>query len=88
MSDDGWTSEENKLFENAVAEFEPVGSSAFFQHVALLMPWKSINSIQRHYQAFIDDQKLIEASDGKSEKQKTTRRPRARAIPWTRDEHR
>lgn len=57
-----WTFEENKMFENVIADFNPPGSPAFFEYVAeVLMPWKSIESIKLHYQNLVDDIKVIES---------------------------
>ncbi|CAA0823292.1 Duplicated homeodomain-like superfamily protein [Striga hermonthica] len=58
----GWTYEENKLFEVALAEIEP-GSPAFFENVASKIPWKSIEDIKKHYEALIEDLKMIETGE-------------------------
>ncbi|KAI3462281.1 hypothetical protein Pfo_018944 [Paulownia fortunei] len=55
-----WTFEENKLFENALAEIDP-GSPAFFENVASRVPWKSIEEIKTHYQALVEDVEMIES---------------------------
>ncbi|GFP95335.1 transcription factor divaricata [Phtheirospermum japonicum] len=59
----GWTYEENKLFENALAEIEPTGSPAFFESVASKIPWRSVEEIKDHYQALIDDLNMIETGN-------------------------
>lgn len=58
---DGWTLEENQLFENVMTEFNSTGSLAFFEHVALFMPWKSIETVKLHYQALVEDIEMIES---------------------------
>ncbi|KAA8547612.1 hypothetical protein F0562_004041 [Nyssa sinensis] len=55
-----WTFEENKLFENALAEFDH-SSPAFFQNVASRVPWKSIDQIKNHYEALVEDIEMIES---------------------------
>lgn len=39
---DGWTFEENKIFETAMNDFEDTNSMAFFQHVASIMPGRTL----------------------------------------------
>ncbi|XP_012834988.1 PREDICTED: transcription factor MYB1R1-like [Erythranthe guttata] len=56
----GWTFEENKMFENALAEIDP-SSPAFFENVGSRVPWKTIEDIKNHYQALIEDVGLIES---------------------------
>ncbi|KAL0423512.1 UNVERIFIED_CONTAM: Transcription factor DIVARICATA [Sesamum radiatum] len=60
MDKEEWTSEENKLFENALAEIDP-SSPAFFEHVASRVPWKSIQEVRNHYQALVEDVEMIES---------------------------
>ncbi|KAL6993337.1 hypothetical protein U1Q18_011453 [Sarracenia purpurea var. burkii] len=55
-----WTFEENKLFENALAEFG-LESPVFFDHVASMLPCKSMEQIKRHYDCLIEDVQMIEA---------------------------
>ncbi|KAL7255521.1 hypothetical protein ACSBR1_009628 [Camellia fascicularis] len=55
-----WTFEENKLFENALAEFGP-DSPAFFEYVASRLPCKSMKEIRRHYDSLLEDVEMIEA---------------------------
>ncbi|KAL8550002.1 hypothetical protein ACS0TY_008722 [Phlomoides rotata] len=54
-----WTIEENKLFENALAEIAP-NSPAFLENVASRVPWKSMEDVKNHYQALLDDIETIE----------------------------
>ncbi|XP_057500436.1 transcription factor SRM1-like [Actinidia eriantha] len=55
-----WTFEENKVFENALAEFG-LNSPAFFEHVAFKLPYKSMEQIKRHYDCLIEDVEMIES---------------------------
>ncbi|KAL3838811.1 hypothetical protein ACJIZ3_023402 [Penstemon smallii] len=55
-----WTFEENKSFENALAEFEP-GSIAFYENVASKFPSKSMEEIKKHYEALVEDVEMIES---------------------------
>ncbi|KAH7852926.1 hypothetical protein Vadar_031074 [Vaccinium darrowii] len=55
-----WTFEENKVFENALAEFG-LDSPAFFDHVAFKVPSKSMDQIKRHYACLLQDLEMIEA---------------------------
>ena len=43
---DKWSFEETKLFETIMEEFEENGSMAFFEKVAISMPWKTMSSIK------------------------------------------
>ncbi|KAK6919253.1 SANT/Myb domain [Dillenia turbinata] len=53
-----WTSEENKLFENAIAEYD-IFSPDLFQKIALRLPGKTVEQIRRHFKAFAADVKII-----------------------------
>ncbi|XP_059670778.1 protein RADIALIS-like 1 [Cornus florida] len=55
-----WTYEENKQFEDALAEFDPT-SPFFFENVASKVPWKSIGQIKKHYEALVEDIEMIES---------------------------
>lgn len=55
-----WTAEENKLFENALAEVDP-DNPAFIENVASRIPWKSIDEIKIHYQALVEDVEVIQS---------------------------
>ncbi|CAI9753301.1 unnamed protein product [Fraxinus pennsylvanica] len=55
-----WTAEENKLFENALAEVDP-DNPAFIENVASRIPWKSIDEIKIHYQSLVEDVKVIQS---------------------------
>lgn len=55
-----WTFEENKLFENALAEIDQ-NSPAFLENVASRIPWKSMDDVKNHYQALIEDVDMIDS---------------------------
>ncbi|KAL2522015.1 transcription factor SRM1-like [Forsythia ovata] len=55
-----WTAEDNKLFENALAEVDP-DNPDFFENVAFRVPWKSIDEIKTHYQALVEDIEMIQS---------------------------
>lgn len=57
-----WTFEENKVFENAMAEqVENLGSTAFFHNLATKLPTKSMQDIKIHFEALIKDVEMIES---------------------------
>ncbi|XP_074341293.1 transcription factor DIVARICATA-like [Apium graveolens] len=64
---DGWTFKDNKLYENTMAEFEDYGSAAFFQRVAVVMPWKTMASIQLHHEILMEELNWIKLSNGEFE---------------------
>ncbi|KAK1355705.1 transcription factor DIVARICATA-like [Heracleum sosnowskyi] len=64
---DGWTFKDNKLYEKIMEDFEHDGSVAFFQRVALVMPWKTIASIKLHHQILLEDLNWIKSSTGEFE---------------------
>lgn len=57
-----WSNEENKLFENALAEFDP-SSPDFFESIASKVPWRSVEEIKLHYQALLQDLEMIESGN-------------------------
>ncbi|KAJ8423339.1 hypothetical protein Cgig2_029733 [Carnegiea gigantea] len=98
---DCWSFEENKAFENAIAE---LGNECptLFQEIALRVPGKSIEQIQMHYAELVRDLEIIEngflddALDGfdlpKTEPNMASnatpsRVLRKRGTPWTEAEH-
>ncbi|KAL3651858.1 hypothetical protein CASFOL_004860 [Castilleja foliolosa] len=99
----GWTYEENKVFENALAETE-TASPAFFETVASKIPWKSTEEIKEHYRVLVDDLNMIETglfpvpdyqvdqmeANSKDENIDAKTRSglqRRRGVPWTEEEH-
>ncbi|XP_054816941.1 transcription factor DIVARICATA-like [Prosopis cineraria] len=95
-----WTWEENKVFENTLAEFG-LESELLLPTLALRIPTKSINQFKEHLKALEDDIKMIECSDfdeimnlGKIDEQapkqsnaRSIPRERRKGIPWTKTEH-
>ncbi|PIN16069.1 Zuotin [Handroanthus impetiginosus] len=57
-----WTYEENKLFENCLAEIKPL-SPDFFEKVAAIIPSKSMQQIKNHYQALVEDVEMIKSGN-------------------------
>ncbi|KAG5529933.1 hypothetical protein RHGRI_030345 [Rhododendron griersonianum] len=55
-----WTFEENKVFENAIAEFN-LDSPDIFQKIAFRIPGKTIGQVIEHYEALVEDVEMIES---------------------------
>ncbi|KAJ4851609.1 hypothetical protein Tsubulata_012443, partial [Turnera subulata] len=55
-----WTFEENKLFENGIAQFDP-GDPDFFEQIAATLPRKTIRQVEIHFQALIEEVGMIES---------------------------
>ncbi|KAH7849874.1 hypothetical protein Vadar_024235 [Vaccinium darrowii] len=94
-----WTFEENKLFENAIAEFDH-NSSDIFRKIASRVPGKTIDQIMEHCKALVDDVDMIEQglvplpdykdainNDVIKWRNNSGHRSRRKAIPWTKEEH-
>ncbi|KAL1566689.1 hypothetical protein AAHA92_02266 [Salvia divinorum] len=60
MATGEWTSEENTVFENALAEVDH-SSPNFFESIAAKVPWRSIDDIKLHYEALVQDIEMIES---------------------------
>lgn len=58
-TEDGWTFEEVKKFENILNQFDEPPPPEFFQQVAHVMPWKTIESIKFHYELLMRDLSII-----------------------------
>ncbi|XP_021713605.1 transcription factor SRM1-like [Chenopodium quinoa] len=56
----GWSFEEDKVFENAIAELG-LESQNLVQEIALRMPGKTIEEIQTHIDELMHDVMMIEA---------------------------
>ncbi|KAG5529932.1 hypothetical protein RHGRI_030345 [Rhododendron griersonianum] len=94
-----WTFEENKVFENAIAEFN-LDSPDIFQKIAFRIPGKTIGQVIEHYEALVEDVEMIESGriplpDYKDTKNDESKRQnnnsghlnRRKGIPWTKEEH-
>ncbi|KAL9229705.1 hypothetical protein vseg_005143 [Gypsophila vaccaria] len=57
-----WTYEENKLFQNALAELN-IDSPSFFETIMAILPWKTMDEIKYRYEQLINDVLLIEAGN-------------------------
>nr|XP_034910147.1 transcription factor DIVARICATA-like [Populus alba] len=82
-----WTLKENKLFENAIAEFDP-GSPDFFKKISERIPEKTLKQTEDHFLMLIEDVEKIESGD-KGEGSNSNDKPnqRKKGVPWTGEEH-
>lgn len=55
----GWTREENRRFEDALAVYGPDDPNRW-QHVANAVGGKSVDEVKRHYEVLKEDVKQIE----------------------------
>ncbi|XP_042041406.1 transcription factor MYBS1-like [Salvia splendens] len=60
MATGEWSSEENTVFENALAEVDH-SSPNFFESLAAKVPWRSPDDVRLHYEALVQDLELIES---------------------------
>lgn len=59
---DGWSFEENKLFEDILAKFDGVASDAFFEQASSEISWKCMKSLKEHYKVMMEKSKLTASS--------------------------
>lgn len=57
-----WTKEENKIFENSLAELD-MNCVDFLEQIALRLPGKTTQQIKKHYEALVDDIARIESGE-------------------------
>ncbi|CAO2814295.1 unnamed protein product [Amaranthus hypochondriacus] len=57
-----WTKEENKIFENSLAELD-FNRVDFFEQIALRLPGKTIDQIKKHYEALVNDIARIDSGE-------------------------
>ncbi|CAK9139368.1 unnamed protein product [Ilex paraguariensis] len=91
-----WTFEENKLFENAIAECK-LDSPDLFQTIASKVPGKTIQQIKEHYEALVEDIEMIESgcvplpdyktTNNDRDLSVSTHQQRRKGVPWTKEEH-
>ncbi|KAF7129762.1 hypothetical protein RHSIM_Rhsim10G0191800 [Rhododendron simsii] len=94
-----WTFEENKVFENAIAEFN-LDSPDIFQKIAFRIPGKTIGQIIEHYEALVEDVEMIESGriplpdykdieneESKRQNNNSGHLHRRKGILWTKEEH-
>jgi len=95
-----WTLEENKLFENAIAEFDP-GSPDFFEKISERIPEKTLKQTEDHFLILIEDVEKIESGltplpdygttsrgdKGKGSNSNDKPKQRKKGVPWTGEEH-
>ncbi|XP_059626880.1 transcription factor DIVARICATA-like [Cornus florida] len=92
-----WSFEENKLFENCLAEFN-LDSPDLFEKIGLRIPTKTVEDIKKQYEKLVEDVKMIESgfvplpnyqniSPNPPTNNSTRPNPKKRGIPWTKEEH-
>ncbi|KAK9282616.1 hypothetical protein L1049_010834 [Liquidambar formosana] len=57
----GWTWEENKTFETAMATHWEYFAQEQWDKIASMVPSKTADEVKKHYQKLVDDVKAIEA---------------------------
>lgn len=98
-----WTSEEDKIFEEALA-LHDLNSCDLFEKIAIKIPGKSIEQIKEHFELLVEDVKLIETFCGplpdyktsfRKEHESTSNRHKSsvdhqlkrKGTRWTKEEH-
>ncbi|PHU03505.1 Transcription factor MYB1R1 [Capsicum chinense] len=83
-----WTKEENKAFENALADYS--GDRDLIQQIAAAVPGKSLEEVIEHYLVLVEDIKDIESGIVPLPKYRRMQSSteRRKGIPWTAEEHR
>ncbi|XP_058099592.1 transcription factor DIVARICATA-like isoform X2 [Magnolia sinica] len=86
-----WTSEENKLFEEALAIFDKETHDRW-QKIAARIPGKTVHEVKKHYKDLEDDVSVIEAGlipiPGAKRSAGRPDQERKKGVPWTEEEHR
>lgn len=84
-----WTCDEDKLFENALADLDP-NSPNFLTNMASRVFGKTIDDIKKHYDELIEDFKLIQFDEEnkKHAKRKNVARIKKSSKAWSAEEHR
>ncbi|CAB4318373.1 unnamed protein product [Prunus armeniaca] len=93
-SDDQWTFDENKRFENALTELN-LDAPYLFQKLSTRVPGKTVAQVKKHFEALFEDILMIESGhiavpeyNKISTESKVTTKPfRRRRTPWTKHEH-
>uniref|UniRef100_A0A803N128 Myb-like domain-containing protein n=1 Tax=Chenopodium quinoa TaxID=63459 RepID=A0A803N128_CHEQI len=60
--DGEWTKEENKIFENSLAELG-IDHNDLFEQIALRIPGKTVEQIKEHFEALVNDIERIESGE-------------------------
>ncbi|GMP26887.1 hypothetical protein CsSME_00003139 [Camellia sinensis var. sinensis] len=97
-----WTFEENKLFENTLAEFD-LNSMDLFEKIASRILGKTVDQIKEHYESLVEDVEMIESgfvplpdyeiikNDGNGStltvQNNFNYQQRRKGGPWTKEEH-
>ncbi|KAK3039143.1 hypothetical protein RJ639_028889 [Escallonia herrerae] len=82
-----WSFEENKLFENAIAECGEANSPGYFEKIASRVPGKTIYEVIKHYEALVEDVEMIELDRVPLPEYKTANQHWKKGLPWTKEEH-
>ncbi|KAK2968806.1 hypothetical protein RJ640_028199 [Escallonia rubra] len=82
-----WSFEENKLFENAIAECGEANSPGYFEKIASRVPGKTIYEVIKHYEALVEDVEMIESGRVPLPDYKTANQHWKKGLPWTKEEH-
>lgn len=97
-----WNFEENKIFENALAEFD-LNCPQLFEKIAIRLPRKTVPQIKEHLEALSNDIEMIdsglisvpdfiktsETNEKKSAPavERKSGKKRRKGVPWTSEEH-
>lgn len=57
-----WTKEENKIFENSLADLS-ISRTDLFEQISLRLPGKTTQQIKEHYEALVNDIERIESGE-------------------------
>ncbi|KAL6226891.1 hypothetical protein ACLB2K_000850 [Fragaria x ananassa] len=95
--DDQWTFEENKRFEDALAEFDDLGAPDLLETIHARVPGKTLWEIKKHFDDLVEDIEKIETGMIPIPNYKTTptevksnpprSQPRRRGLVWSEEEH-
>ncbi|KAK7856107.1 transcription factor DIVARICATA-like [Quercus suber] len=97
-----WSFEENKIFENALAEFD-LDCPQLFEKIAIRLPQKTVPQIKKHLEDLSNDIEMIdsglisvpnfiktsETNEKKSAPavERKSGKKRRKGVPWTSEEH-
>lgn len=98
-SSSGWSREQEKAFENALAAY-PEDCGRCWERIAAAVKAKSVGEVKRHYEVLVEDVDNIEAGRvplpqygseddvGSSRRGGRSDQERRKGIAWTEEEHR
>ena len=89
-SENEWTTHENKLFENALAELD-LSSPCLFQSINAILPSKTVDQIKIHFEKLIEDVMAIENDQvplpNYGRVHRADNNHERKGVPWTEEEH-